>query len=74
MKIVSRFKDNSDGRLLVILESKHGDLIGEVYSSGVRKAGKWDGRAKFEVLTKDCSEYRVREYFGFTSASVVKVS
>lgn len=74
MKIVNRFKDNKDGRLLVIYESKYGDLIGEVYYSGVRKAGKWDMRSKFEAMTKDCSEYRVCEYFGFLGENIVEVS
>jgi hypothetical protein len=74
MKIVNRFKDNKDGRLLVIYESKFGDLIGEVYQSGIRKAGKWDSRAKFTAMTKDCSEYRVREYFGFLGENIIEVS
>lgn len=73
MKIVNRFKDGA-GRLLVIYESKYGDLVGEVYSSGVRKAGKWDGLATFETMTKVCTEYRVREYFGFTGSDVVEIS
>ena len=73
MKIVNRFKDNA-GRLLVIYESKHGDLIGEVYSSGIKKAGKWDSRATFETMTKDCTEYRVREYFGFVGSDVIEIS
>mgnify|MGYP006916030280 CR=1 FL=1 len=74
MKIVRRFKDNDNGRLLVIYEGRYGDMVGEVYNSGVRKAGKYDMRTKFEALSKDASEYRVREYFGFTGESVIEVN
>ena len=74
MKIIHCFKKNSNGSLLVILENKCGDLFGELYFSGVCNPGKWYSRAKFEALTRDCSEYCVREYFGFTGASVVEVS
>ena len=74
MKIVRRLKDNRNGRLLVIYESRYGDLVGEIYYSGVRKAGRWDSRATFPTMTKDCSEFRVREYFNFNSPEVVEIS
>lgn len=74
MKIVSRFKDNSDGRLLVIYETPSGNLVGEVYADGVYKRGGWNSRATFRWQDKDASEYRVREYFGFLKNSVTQIN
>jgi hypothetical protein len=44
---ISMFKKN-DGALLVIYKTPKEKLIGEVYSNGVEKRGKWDQRATFE--------------------------
>lgn len=72
MKVVSKFKDGK-GRLLVILETPNGHLVGEVYADGKYKRGKWDNRASFYTYDKDASEYRVREYFGFSTEDVYEV-
>lgn len=58
-----------DGALLVIWETIKGNLIGEVYSNGIERRGYWDNRATFKVTDGDADIYRVREYFGFLSAS-----
>lgn len=73
MKITNRFRSNVNGRFLAIFETKRGDLICEVYSHGVRRVGQWDSRARFDAWAKDCSVYRVREYFGFNRPSAVEV-
>lgn len=70
MKIMSRFK-HDDGRLLVIFETPKGHLVGEVYSNGEYKRGKWDSRATFSYLDGDAQEYRVKEYFGFNSSNSI---
>ena len=58
---ISMYKEK--GALLVIWRTPKEKLIGEFFSSGVEKRGKWDNRATFE--DKDATEYRVLEYFGF---------
>lgn len=63
MKIIDRITRKRDGALLVILENRNGDLIGETYHGGTRNPGDWDNRALF--TGKDACEFRVREYFGF---------
>lgn len=55
---------NDKGGLLVIKQTKKGNLIGEFFFDGVEKRGKWDMRATFEVKDGDADEYRVCEYFG----------
>jgi hypothetical protein len=62
---VSKF-DRSDGALLVIWRTPKDNLIGEVYSNGVEKRGKWDMRATFNAADGDATIYRVCEYFGFS--------
>jgi len=62
---ISMFKKN-DGALLVIWKTPKENLVGEVFSNGVEKRGKWDMRATFEG--KEATEYRVCEYFGFNSS------
>ena len=69
MKIKSKFK-NDDGRLLVIFETPKGHLVGEVYSNGEYKRGKWDSRATFSYWDYN-DEYRVKEYFGFNSSNSI---
>lgn len=69
MKIKSKFK-NDDGRLLVIFETPKGHLVGEVYSNGEYKRGKWDSRVTFSYWD-DNDEYRVKEYFGFNSSNSI---
>lgn len=66
------YKNKTTGALLVIWECKGGDLIGEVYSNGVEKRGKWDRRARFHVVHGDAQPYRVLEYFGFDTSEVDK--
>lgn len=63
---ISMFKKN-DGALLVIYKTPKEKLIGEVYSNGVEKRGKWDQRATFE--DQEATEHRVCEYFGFSNAT-----
>ena len=62
---ISMFKKD-DGALLVIWKTPKENLVGEVFSNGVEKRGKWDMRATFEG--KEATEYRVCEYFGFNSS------
>ena len=69
MKIKSKFK-NDDGRLLVIFETPKGHLVGEVYSNGEYKHGKWDSRATFSYWD-DNYEYREKEYVGFNSSKSI---
>lgn len=64
MKIIER-KTDERGRLLVIYDTNKGNLIGEVYNSGKRIAGKWDSRATFYAEDGDADIYRVKKYFGF---------
>lgn len=64
MKIVEKIISKR-GRLLVIYETRKGNLIGEVYNDGKRIAGKWDSRATFYVEDGDADIYRVKSYFGF---------
>lgn len=59
-----------DGSLLVIWRTLKGNLIGEVFSNGVEKKGKWDMRATFKVQDNEATEYRVCEYFGFDYSNV----
>ena len=57
-----------DGRRLYIYETKSENLVGEVYESGVHGRGKWSQKATFYWKDGDATEYRVKEYFGFTDA------
>ena len=66
MKKIAMYKKNN-GALLVIWQTRKGNLIGEVYFDGVEKRCKWDMRATFEG--KETTEYRVCEYFGFDSSN-----
>lgn len=63
---ISMFKKD-DGSLLVIWRNARENLIGEVYSNGIEKRGKWDMRAVFSAKDGDATEHRVCEYFGFKS-------
>lgn len=56
---------HDNGSLLVIWRTPKENLVGEVYSNGIYKRGKWVLRATFEG--RDATEYRVCEYFGFKS-------
>lgn len=70
VKIALYKKEN--GALLVIWQTRKGNLVGEVYFDGVEKRGKngkWDMRATFYVEGKEATEYRVCEYFGFHSTN-----
>ena len=62
---IAKYK-NDKGALLVIKQTRNGNLIGEVFSNGIEKRGKWDMRATFEG--KEATQHRVREYFGFSGA------
>lgn len=62
---ISMFKRENDGALLVIWQTRKGNLIGEVFNNGVEKRGKWDMRATFYTKDGDATEYRVCEYFNF---------
>ena len=64
---ISMFK-KPNGSLLVIRKTIKGNLIGEVFSNGVEKRGKWDMRATFNAADGDATQHRVREYFGFLGA------
>lgn len=64
IKIVMYKKNN--GALLVIWKTRNDNLVGEVYTDGKEKRGKWDMRATFEG--KDATEHRVCEYFGFNAS------
>lgn len=59
---ISMFK-KENGSLLVVKRSTSGYLVGEVYTQGVEKRGKWDMKATF--FGKEATEYRVCEYFNF---------
>ena len=59
---ISMYKDDAN-RLLVIWRTPKGNLIGEVFSNGIEKHGKWDMRATFDG--RDATEQRVCEYFNF---------
>ena len=61
---ISMYK-KENGALLVIWQTRKGNLVGEVFNNGIEKRGKWDMRATFYVEDKDATEYRVCEYFGF---------
>ena len=63
---ISMFKRENDGALLVIWKTAKENLIGEVFSNGIEKRGKWDMRATFNVIDGDATEHRVCEYFGFS--------
>jgi hypothetical protein len=58
-----------DGALLVIFLCANGNLIGNVYLNGKEKRGYHDMRAKFRVKDGDATNYRVKEYFGFTESN-----
>ena len=60
-----------DGALLVIWKTPKGNLVGEVFNNGVEKHGKWDERATFYVRDNDATEYRVKEYFGFSTSNSI---
>ena len=66
MTKISMFKKDN-GELLVIWKTPKGKLVGEVFSNGKEKRGKWDMRVTFE--NGDATEYRVCEYFGFNSTN-----
>lgn len=59
---IAKYK-NDKGALLVIKQTRNGNLIGEVFSNGIEKRGKWDMRATF--IDDDATEARVCEYFKF---------
>lgn len=61
---ISMYK-NDKGGLLVIWKTKNENLVGEVFSNGVEKRGKWDMRATFYEKDGDATEHRVCEYFNF---------
>ena len=70
IKILMFKKD--DGSLLVIWKTRNDNLIGEVFSNGVEKRGKWVMRATFYAKDGDATEYRVKEYFGFSTSNSIK--
>jgi len=61
---IAKYK-NDKGALLVIKQTRNGNLIGEVFSNGIEKRGKWDMRATFKTDDGDATEARVCEYFKF---------
>jgi hypothetical protein len=65
VKIAMYKKDN--GALLVIWKTPKGNLVGEVFNNGVEKRGEWDSRTTFCGAT----EYRVCEYFGFSTSNSI---
>lgn len=69
VKIAIYKKD--DGALLVIWKTPKENLIGEVFNNGVEKRGKWDMRATFNAKDGDAIEYRVKEYFGFSTSNSI---
>ena len=62
---------HDNGALLVIWKTPKENLIGEVFSNGVEKRGKWDIRATFNANEGDATEYRVKEYFGFSTSNSI---
>ena len=70
MKRISAFSNNN-GALLVIWQTPNGNLVGEVFSNGIPERGAWDSRATFYRKDNEATEYRVKEYFGFTNAEMV---
>jgi hypothetical protein len=69
VKIAIYKKDN--GALLVIWRTRNENLIGELYRSGEYHRGKWDMRATFNANNGDATEYRVKEYFGFSTSNSI---
>jgi len=69
VKIAMYKHDN--GSLLVIWKTPKENLIGEVFNNGVEKRGKWDSRATFSANDGDATEYRVKEYFGFSTSNSI---
>jgi hypothetical protein len=63
--IVSKFQRQTDGSILIIRETKAGNYIGEVYPYNDNK--NWWMKATSKAKDGDASEYRVKEYFGFTN-------
>lgn len=60
-----------DGSRLYIYETKAENLVGEVYKAGVYGRGKWSQKATFYRKDGDATEYRVKEYFGFSDATQI---
>jgi hypothetical protein len=69
VKIAMYKHDN--GSLLVIWRTRNENLIGELYRGGEYHRGKWDSRATFYVRDNDATEYRVTEYFGFSTSNSI---
>jgi len=69
VKIAMYKKDN--GALLVIWKTPKENLVGEVFNNGVEKHGKWDSRVTFNANEGDATEYRVKEYFGFSTSNSI---
>ena len=68
---------HNNGSLLVIWRTRNGKLmpngklIGELYRGGEYHRGKWDSRATFNANDGDATEYRVKEYFGFSTSNSI---
>lgn len=61
--------ERPDGDRLYIYETKSENLVGEVFFVGTPIVrGKWSQKATFYWEDGDATEYRVKEYFGFTDA------
>ena len=69
IKIAIYKKD--DGALLVIWKTPKENLIGELYHGGEYHRGEWDNRATFNANEGDATEYRVKEYFGFSTSNSI---
>jgi len=69
VKIAMYKHDN--GSLLVIWRTRNENLIGELYYGGEYHRGKWDSRATFYTKDCDATEYRVCEYFGFSTSNSI---
>ena len=67
---IAIYKKN-DGALLVIWKTPKENLIGELYRGGEYHRGDWDSRATFNANEGDATEYRVKEYFGFSTSNSI---
>ena len=67
---IAIYKKN-DGALLVIWKTPKENLIGELYRDGEYHRGEWDSRATFNANEGDATEYRVKEYFGFSTSNSI---
>ena len=67
---IAMYKKNN-GALLVIWKTPKENLVGEVFNNGIEKRGKWDMRATFYTKDGDATEYRVCEYFGFSTSNSI---